>query len=324
MYLGSILLIAAHLMFAKTMITPYIPIFILGVAFALVPAAMWPAVAKIVKESKLGTAYGFMFSVQNIGLWGVPILIGVVLDASNPGYVSELNNSQFAELQKNQVYKEQYRNSSGDLERNATFNVKYIVHKDSCTGEIQWKGIHKVHTDDQGNFRVELDEYDVVDIARFEGVDMEQHEVGIRIQNLENDSTTITEEPFSLDAGEGKYTNTYRIDGKPVAGERFDALITVYNRQNGDKIYQEKQGLATDEQGVYTANLGLGVIQQADYDYFSFEGDNYCAEIVKPLDYTNSMLMLAGLGVLGILFAFLLKRDDKVSGYGLEQPNKTE
>ncbi|MFO8128610.1 MAG: MFS transporter [Bacteroidales bacterium] len=88
MYLGSALLIIAHLMFAITMITPYIPIFLLGVAFSLVPAAMWPAVTKIVGENKIGTAYGFMFSVQNLGLWGFPILIGIVLEASNPG-VSE-------------------------------------------------------------------------------------------------------------------------------------------------------------------------------------------------------------------------------------------
>jgi hypothetical protein len=36
------------------------------------------------------------------------------------------------------------------------------------------------------------------------------------------------------------------------------------------------------------------------------------------------MLMLASLGVLGLVFAFLLKREDKVSGYGLEQPNKND
>lgn len=85
MYLGSGLLIASHLMFAVTHITPFIPIFLLGVAFALVPAAMWPAVTKIVGENKLGSAYGFMFSVQNLGLWALPMLIGWVLDASNPG-----------------------------------------------------------------------------------------------------------------------------------------------------------------------------------------------------------------------------------------------
>jgi MFS family permease len=88
MYLGSFLLIISHLIFALTTITPYIPIFTLGVAFSLVPAAMWPAVTKIVGDNKLGTAYGAMFSVQNLGLWAFPILIGTVLEASNPG-VSE-------------------------------------------------------------------------------------------------------------------------------------------------------------------------------------------------------------------------------------------
>ncbi|MDA3780704.1 MAG: MFS transporter, partial [Bacteroidales bacterium] len=63
MYLGSALLIIAHLLFALTMVSPYIPIFLLGVAFSLVPAAMWPAVTKIVGENKIGTAYGAMFSV---------------------------------------------------------------------------------------------------------------------------------------------------------------------------------------------------------------------------------------------------------------------
>ncbi len=85
MYLGSALLIVSHLMFAVTTIMPLIPIFLLGVAFSLVPAAMWPAVAKIVGENKIGTAYGFMFSVQNLGLWAFPMLIGWVLEISNPG-----------------------------------------------------------------------------------------------------------------------------------------------------------------------------------------------------------------------------------------------
>ena len=324
MYLGSVLLIAAHLMFAKTMITPFIPIFILGVAFALVPAAMWPAVAKIVKENKIGTAYGFMFSVQNIGLWGVPILIGVVLDSSNPQYATELTNDQFVSLQKTQVYEEVYRNSSDELERNSRFNVKYIVHKDSCTGDIIWKAIHKVQTGEEGKFRVQLGQYDELNIASFDLVAVDQYDLGIRVQNIENDTTTIARDSLSWGADDRDYSNTYLVNGEPEANEGFDALITIYNRENGELVYQEKQNLTTDEQGRYTASLGLGVAQEADYDYYSFEQGNYCAEIVKPLDYTNPMLMLAGLGVLGILFAFLLKRDDKVSGYGLEQPNKVD
>ncbi|MCK4663889.1 MAG: MFS transporter [Bacteroidales bacterium] len=85
MIFGSILLIFVHLTISLTNITPYVPMFMLGIAFSLIPAAMWPAVAKIVDESRLGTAYGLMFSIQNIGLWAFPILIGLVLDKSNPG-----------------------------------------------------------------------------------------------------------------------------------------------------------------------------------------------------------------------------------------------
>ena len=43
-----------------------------------------------------------------------------------------------------------------------------------------------------------------------------------------------------------------------------------------------------------------------------------------PLDYTNAVFMLTSLGVLGFVFAFLLKREDKTSGYGLELPNKAD
>lgn len=96
MYLGSGLLIVSHLMFALTQISPYVPIFLLGVAFSLVPAAMWPAVTKIVGDNKLGTAYGFMFSVQNLGLWAFPMLIGWVLEISNPGVADAIIAGQDA------------------------------------------------------------------------------------------------------------------------------------------------------------------------------------------------------------------------------------
>lgn len=85
MILGSFLLIIVHLTFSLTMITPYIPLFLLGVAFSLVPAAMWPSVAKIVPDHQLGTAYGFMFTIQNFGMMGIPILMGKTLDWNNKG-----------------------------------------------------------------------------------------------------------------------------------------------------------------------------------------------------------------------------------------------
>lgn len=46
---------------------------------------MWPAVARIIPEKQLGSAYALIFWIQNIGLWGIPLLVGIVLDQTNPG-----------------------------------------------------------------------------------------------------------------------------------------------------------------------------------------------------------------------------------------------
>lgn len=83
MIYGSLVLVLVHSCFAFTMINPYVLMVILGIAFSLVPASMWPSVAKLVEEKKIGSAYGFMFSVQNIGLWIFPLLAGIVLDSTN-------------------------------------------------------------------------------------------------------------------------------------------------------------------------------------------------------------------------------------------------
>jgi len=60
-----------------------IPMSLMGIAFSLVPAVMWPSVALVVDSSKLGTAYGLMTMVQNIGLFGFNLLIGYANDMSN-------------------------------------------------------------------------------------------------------------------------------------------------------------------------------------------------------------------------------------------------
>lgn len=92
MMLGSLLLIFAHLTLSvfQNEVLGYIGLLSLGVAFSLVPAAMWPSVAKIVVESRLGTAYAAMFTIQNIGLalffWG----IGKVLDLANRGNIEAI------------------------------------------------------------------------------------------------------------------------------------------------------------------------------------------------------------------------------------------
>ncbi len=90
MMIGSSLLIPVYLMMAYTQVNLYIPMAMMGVAFSLIPAVMWPSVAYIVGQSKLGTAYGLMTMLQNIGFGGFNLLIGWAntyshADASNPG-----------------------------------------------------------------------------------------------------------------------------------------------------------------------------------------------------------------------------------------------
>lgn len=83
MMFGSILLIPVYLMMAYSQISLYVPMAMMGVAFSLIPAVMWPSVAYIVDQSKLGTAYGLMTMIQNIGLFGFNVLVGWANDYSH-------------------------------------------------------------------------------------------------------------------------------------------------------------------------------------------------------------------------------------------------
>lgn len=94
--LGSVLLIACHLTFAFILpefkgnqvggvIIAYLTILVLGASFSLVPASLWPSVPKLVDAKIIGSAYALIFWIQNIGLWLFPLLIGKVLDKTNPG-----------------------------------------------------------------------------------------------------------------------------------------------------------------------------------------------------------------------------------------------
>jgi len=98
MFYGSGMLLVSHLILSLTSLTPYVAMFVLGIAFSLVPAAMWPGVAVIVPEKRLGTAYGLMTSLQNLGLFAFPILAGTITDAVNPGVTPEMVESGQATL----------------------------------------------------------------------------------------------------------------------------------------------------------------------------------------------------------------------------------
>jgi MFS family permease len=85
MMVGSILIIPVYLVMNYTSINLLIPMAVMGISFSLIPAVMWPSVAYIIEESRLGTAYGIMTMIQNIGLTGFNFLIGWANDFSG-GY----------------------------------------------------------------------------------------------------------------------------------------------------------------------------------------------------------------------------------------------
>jgi nitrate/nitrite transporter NarK len=86
---GAILLVGTHTLFALTTLSPWILVPLFGIGFSLVPAAMWPAVALIVDEKRLGTAYGLMNWMQNLWWWAMALIAGWVLDRSNPDVTAE-------------------------------------------------------------------------------------------------------------------------------------------------------------------------------------------------------------------------------------------
>jgi len=85
MMFGSLLLMPVYLMMAYSPISLYVPVSMMGIAFSLIPAVMWPSVAYIVDQSRLGTAYALMTLIQQIGFFLLNLLIGKANDFSHAG-----------------------------------------------------------------------------------------------------------------------------------------------------------------------------------------------------------------------------------------------
>jgi hypothetical protein len=107
--LGAILMISCHLIFAlvlpkfPNLLLAYSAIVVLGVSFSLVPAALWPSVPKLMPERYLGSAYSLIFWVQNVGLCIVPMLIGIVLNSTNPGVSDAFENKNMTKTLQEKV-----------------------------------------------------------------------------------------------------------------------------------------------------------------------------------------------------------------------------
>jgi hypothetical protein len=301
---------------------------------------MWPAVTKIVPTPKLGTAYGFMFSVQNIGLFIFPMLIGWVVDTSNPNYRTVVNQERFEIIQdENMNYSGSYINRKNEPVTNKEINVTTVVFEDVIGGDIVWKGSHSTTTNDQGEFDIKVGDPDVILDVDFSKLRETKQYESYRAELVlkENDAEeVIFNGDFNTDEN-NIFVSVIDAKDAELLGKTHRGTIKVYSvidfedddgevrsEQIVERVWEESTRFYIDEAGQFEVIMGQGSPDHASGDYFGLTSESYSLEIIKPLDYTNPMLVFSLLGIFGLVFAFLLKREDKTSGYGLELPNKVK
>lgn len=84
---ASAVLCGDHLLLALTKVTPIAGMVIMGAGYSVCAAALWPTVALVMPSHQLGTAYGLMTAMQNLGLAVAPLAIGAVFKASHSNYL---------------------------------------------------------------------------------------------------------------------------------------------------------------------------------------------------------------------------------------------
>ena len=240
MIVGSFILVLVHGVLAIPTLTLWwvaaVMVIVLGVGFSLVPSAMWPSVPKIIPEKQLGTAYAVIFWIQNIGLLFIPLILGIVLNSTNP----DVSPNKI-------VIKTAIEKAFNETLAGNSFTAREIN-----------KAVEKA-TGTAVDSIVQYTTYEPVSIKK------------VDIKKFENEIYT------SISQG---------ISNVDLSGDKKIALKAVI-------LAGEQSAFKTIEK----EKLNLR------YNYF------------------YDMLLFLGLSILSVLFAFLLKMEDKKKGYGLEMPN---
>ena len=242
MIIGSIILIFVHGMLTIPFLNAWwlaaAVVIILGIGFSLVPAAMWPSVPKIIPEKQLGTAYAVIFWIQNIGLWAIPLLLGIILNATNP-----------------------------DVTPNK------IAVKEAVTSA--YKQVLSVNT-------YNLSAKEITQLAE----KASSRTIDSLVQN-----TTYEATPISIsDMGNLKST---------ISASTASALSGINKA--------EDKGKFTKDIEIKTSEAIYPLIEKS--------------RLNLRYNYFYDLVMFTSLSLLSLLFAFLLKAEDKKKGYGLEMPN---
>lgn len=342
MIFGSIILALVHFTFALTYFSPIVPLVLLGIAIALVPAAMWPSVAKIVPEKRLGSAYGAMFSIQNFGLFLFPILVGLILDTTNKNAEIFLQADQVNEIKATKIFAANYLDNNNDPIQNKELlasvtlytlpesillkdNKKDLKSQVLKQGELIWSEDFKTHSNLEGNFSGMLGTSKIkrVNINYF---NLKTKNLKIEIIADNEAKTKIAETELSSDFFDTEkpiYEILLAADMKKVVEEADKIKLRLIETTENLIILDEDFDVFFNSNGELQVKLGKGDINYANIDYLTF-ASNTVIRIKTPLNYTFAILLFAMLGILGIIFAILLKREDKNSGYGLELPSNVK
>lgn len=242
MIIGALILIFVHGILAIPFLNAWwlaaAMVIILGIGFSLVPAAMWPSVPKIIPDKQLGTAYAVIFWIQNIGLWAIPLMLGVVLNATNP------------EVTPNKII----------VKEAVASGYKQIL-SDSSYG-LTAKEITQLAEKASSRTIDSLVQNTIYDAVPTSSVDME---------SLKNS----------------------------ISASTASALSGITQGKNKDKFRKEIE--------MKTAEAIYPVIEKT--------------KLNLRYDYFYDLVLFTSLSILSLLFAFLLKAEDRKKGYGLELPN---
>jgi MFS family permease len=242
MIIGSLILIFVHSVLTIPFLNAWwlaaAVVIILGIGFSLVPAAMWPSVPKIIPEKQLGTAYAVIFWIQNIGLWIIPLLLGIILNSTNP----DVSPNKIAVKEAmTSAYKQVLSANSFNL---SVKEISQFAEK-ACSRTID----------------------SLVQNTTYESVKISTADLG----SLKNSISVSTASVLTgINPAEGKVKFYKDIETKTA-----EAIYPIIEK----------------------TKLNLR------YNYFF------------------DLVMFTSLSILSLLFAFLLKAEDKKKGYGLELPN---
>ncbi len=321
MILGAVLLISVHLMFALTEINPYIPMFILGVAFSLVPAAMWPSVAKIVEQRRIGSAYGLMFSIQNIGLWAFPMLIGIVLDNSNSNASKSFNPQESQQILAQKSAQAIYLNDAGEALAGQKIKINLMVNDKD--GNTIWDEYQLVNTDNSGQYTAEIGKMEEISFVDYNYL-QKNDSLLVRLSYSDKGQEIVFFASELKNLAENMQFFLQDAQKNIIKDKQQTILFSLWNETENMPVWKESFDIYADKNGSFEFIPGKGVLEFAKVAYFDLQKPENVVVVNVPLNYRNAVLMLAFLGVWGVLFAFLLRNTDKTSGFGLELPNRKD